>query len=195
MAQVAQREAAARTLMQRLNKAGSEESALQEIFGSPNAEAVARTAFPDDRSFAAFVAKGKESLRKLTQAKALQGNAEAAKILDPDTFGRMTPWAVAQALQGSGQLAAAQFLGQLEASSLTKAQQKAVPEILRLARTRLRAPNPDPLTGQGVPSDEIMALFRAFSDMRNQGQPIRLPRSTGTLRNPIIQRLFSGSRQ
>lgn len=183
---VASREAVARELMQKLQQAGSEGQRLGMLLESPAMVETARAAFPDQRSFDRFASTAKTLLEKALRDEAVRGNARAASLLsDPDTFSRLTPWAIAQAMSGSWSLAAAQALGSVEATTLRKAQERAAPEILRLAQSPLGGEDVQRMIAEWARMNAPAAPSGIATAIRNR------PRLGKPVGQAIVNRLFT----
>lgn len=135
------RQGVAYSLYHRMQGAGSDAQQFVNIFKSPNSQALARTAFPSKEAFAAFEEKVTPVMEQIAKDQKLLGNKQAVKALQPDAFGRVTPWAMAQALGGNPLLAATQDLANMTVQASKETERKAASELLKMGMTRVKDAN------------------------------------------------------
>lgn len=131
----------ARTLLQKIRGKGETLEAIIDELASPRGREAAMRAFPDADTFSAFEQEVSDILKEAVRDAALKGNTRALSVMRmPDTFSRLTPWSLAQAIKGSPSLAIAQAVGAAEAADILGAQAKAAPLILKRAQAQLGSP-------------------------------------------------------
>lgn len=123
-------------LRRRMGRAADGVQSIKALIGNPNAEDVARLAFPDDASFQAFQQQLMDEISQLPGEAMTRGAKVDASMFSDNALGAATPWSLAQALKGNPSLLTAQMAGDITRQSGHQMNEKAAGVIANVMRSR-----------------------------------------------------------